>query len=195
MKLTTKFTLWYFGIMLFVLLIGGAIVYYEIQWKISQVEVSRHQRLNDIIAEQVRQWRGLYRASDAEAGDGHEDPGGFGAKGDEHFLYPRAGVESRVSDQEYRLLVTSFYTINGEHYRMTTYSFIPSFYQLLPGVVDSFKWILLLLLVLVIVSGWADLQIYPGAVQADDAGDPVFRSEATRRRSGCRRRGRPSSGN
>ena len=38
MKLTTKFTLWYFGIMLVVLLIGGAIVYYEIQWKISRVE-------------------------------------------------------------------------------------------------------------------------------------------------------------
>src|SRR5258708_31526018 len=55
MKLTTKFTLWYFGIMLVVLLIGGAIVYYEIQWKISRVEVVRHQRLNDIIALQIRQ--------------------------------------------------------------------------------------------------------------------------------------------
>jgi two-component system OmpR family sensor kinase len=53
---------------------------------------------------------------------------------------------------EYRLLVTSFYTIKGEHYRVTTYSFIPSFYQLLPGVVDSFKWILLVLLVLVLIS-------------------------------------------
>ena len=55
MKLTTKFTLWYFGIMLVVLLIGGAIVYNEIQWKISRVEVVRHERLNDLIAEQIRQ--------------------------------------------------------------------------------------------------------------------------------------------
>src|ERR1700712_233096 len=55
MKLTTKFTLWYFGIMLVVLLTGGAIVYHEIQWKISRVEVVRHQRLNDIIAQQIRQ--------------------------------------------------------------------------------------------------------------------------------------------
>src|SRR6201999_2664716 len=53
---------------------------------------------------------------------------------------------------EYRLLVTSFYIINGDHYRVTTYSFIPSFYQLLPGVVDSFQWILLVLLVLVVIS-------------------------------------------
>jgi len=50
-------------------------------------------------------------------------------------------------------VVTSFYLINGVHYRVMTYSFIPSFYQLLPGVVDSFKWILLVLLVLVIISG------------------------------------------
>ena len=54
---------------------------------------------------------------------------------------------------EYRLVVTSYYMINGSHYRVTSYSFIPSFYQLLPGVVDSFKWILLLLLVLVVISG------------------------------------------
>jgi signal transduction histidine kinase len=53
---------------------------------------------------------------------------------------------------EYRLMVTSYFQINGQYYRITTYSFIPSFYQLLPGVVDSFKWILLLLLVLVVVS-------------------------------------------
>jgi signal transduction histidine kinase len=54
---------------------------------------------------------------------------------------------------EYRLVVTSFYIINSRHYRISTYSFIPSFYQLLPGVVDSFKWILLLLLILVAISG------------------------------------------
>ncbi len=29
MRLSTKFTLWYFGIMLVVLLIGGGIVYYR----------------------------------------------------------------------------------------------------------------------------------------------------------------------
>jgi two-component system OmpR family sensor kinase len=55
--------------------------------------------------------------------------------------------------REFKLVVTSFYTIDGRHYKVTTYSFIPSFYQLLPGVVDSFKWILLVLLVLVVISG------------------------------------------
>ena len=152
MKLTTKFTLWYFGIMLVVLLIGGAIVYVEIQQKLTRVEVARHERLNDIIAEQVRQG-GDYtghptrkRATIARI-PADSVPTGVSSS------YSR-GIEWNPEFQtnEYRLLVTSYYTIRGEHYRIRTYSFIPSFYQLLPGVVDSFQWIFLLLLILVVVS-------------------------------------------
>ncbi|HTI10031.1 MAG TPA: HAMP domain-containing sensor histidine kinase [Puia sp.] len=153
MKLTNKFTLWYFGIMLVVLLIGGAIVYYEIQWKVGRVEVVRHQRLNDLIAQQIR-----------TGGDYSEHPT---RKRATVTLIPADSVPPGISSyytrgtdwnpefqaNEYRLVVTSFYTIRGLHYRISTYSYIPSFYQLLPGVVDSFKWILLLLLVLVGISG------------------------------------------
>lgn len=153
MRLTTKFTLWYFAIMLVVLLIGGAIVYYEIQWKVSEVEVVRHQRLNDLIARQIR-----------EGGDytGHPTrkramvallPADSVPKGNASFYTRGLAWNPEFQTDEYKLMVTSFYTIGGSHYRITTYSFIPSFYQLLPGVVDSFKWILLVLLVLVIVSG------------------------------------------
>ena len=153
MRLTTKFTLWYFGIMLVVLLIGGAIVYYEIQWKISRVEVARHERLNDIIAQQIR-----------EGGDYKDHPTRrratitrIPADSMPHGIssYYTRGVEwnPEFQGREYRLVVTSFYTIGDAHYRISTYSFIPSFYQLLPGVLDSFKWILLLLLVLVVISG------------------------------------------
>jgi signal transduction histidine kinase len=153
MRLTTKFTLWYFGIMLVVLLIGGAIVYYEIQWKLGEVEVARHQRLNDLIARQV-----------SEGGDytGHPTrkratvtmiPADSVPKGNASYYTRGLAWNPEFQTYEYKLMVTSFYTIGGAHYRITTYSFIPSFYQLLPGVVDSFKWILLVLLVLVIVSG------------------------------------------
>ena len=152
MKLTTKFTFWYFGIMLVVLLIGGAIVYYEIQWKIARVEVVRHQRLNDIIAEQIRRGGEYADNPTRKRATVTRIPADSVPKGVSTF-YTR-GLEWNPEFQatEYRLLVTSFYTIKGEHYRVTTYSFIPSFYQLLPGVVDSFKWILLVLLVLVVVS-------------------------------------------
>ena len=139
--------------MLVVLLIGGAIVYYEIQAKLSHVEVVRHQRLNDLIAEQIR------------AGGDHS--GHPTRKRATVTVIPADSIPPKLNSyytrgvdwnpefqrNEFKLVVTSFYFINGRHYRVTTYSFIPSFYELLPGVVDSFKWILLLLLVLVIISG------------------------------------------
>ncbi len=152
MKLTTKFTLWYFGIMLVVLLIGGAIVYYEIQWKISKVEVVRHERLNDLIAQQIRTGGDFSRHPTRKRATVDQVPADSMPKGLSTFYTRGIDWNPEFQTNEYRLLVTSFYTINGQHYRITTYSFIPSFYQLLPGVVDSFKWILLLLLVLVIVS-------------------------------------------
>ena len=155
MKLTVKFTLWYFGIMLVVLLIGGAIVYYEIQWKISRVEVVRHQRLNDLIARQIREGGDYTNHPTRKRAMVAPIPGDSMPKTGESASYYTRGIDwnPEFQTREFKLVVTSFYTIRGQHYRVTTYSFIPSFYQLLPGVVDSFKWILLLLLVLVIVSG------------------------------------------
>jgi len=139
--------------MLVVLLIGGAIVYYEIQWKISRVEVVRHQRLNDLIAQQIRQG-GDYRDHPTRKRATITVIPADSAPKDLSSFYTR-GIDWNPEFQrnEFKLVVTSFYLIGGRYYRVTTYSFIPSFYQLLPGVVDSFKWILLVLLVLVIVSG------------------------------------------
>ena len=152
MKLTTKFTLWYFGIMLFVLLIGGYIVYYEIQDKISRVEVVRHQRLNDLIAEQVRTGGDYSNHPTRKRATVTPIPADSVPKGISTFYTRGIDWNPEFQTNEYRLLVTSFYNIKGQWYRITTYSFIPSFYQLLPGVVDSFKWILLLLLILVVIS-------------------------------------------
>ena len=153
MRLTTKFTLWYFGIMLVVLLIGGAIVYHEIQWKISRVEVVRHERLNDIIAQQIRQGGDYTEHPTRKRATVAVIPRDSVPRGVASFYTRGVDWNPEFQSNEYKLVVTSFYAINGLHYRITTYSFIPSFYQLLPGVVDSFKWILLLLLVLVVISG------------------------------------------
>ncbi|HVU53916.1 MAG TPA: HAMP domain-containing sensor histidine kinase [Puia sp.] len=152
MKLTNKFTLWYFVIMLVVLLIGGAIVYYEIQWKVSRVEVVRHQRLNDLIAQQIRAGGDYSGSPTRKRATIDEIPADSMPKGDNSYYTRGIGWNPEFQVNEYRLVVTSFYAINGKYYRITTYSYIPSFYQLLPGVVDSFKWILLLLLVLVGIS-------------------------------------------
>ncbi len=153
MKLTNKFTLWYFGIMLVVLLIGGAIVYYEIQGKISRVEVVRHERLNDIIAQQIRSG-GDYTNHPTRKRVTISVLPADSVPGEGASYYTRGfSWNPEFQANEYKLVVTSFYTINGLHYRIMSYSFIPSFYQLLPGVVNSFQWILLVLLVLVVISG------------------------------------------
>ncbi|HTR29315.1 MAG TPA: HAMP domain-containing sensor histidine kinase [Puia sp.] len=153
MRLTTKFTLWYFGIMLVVLLIGGAIVYFEIQRKLTRVEVARHERLNDIIADQIRRGGNYTGDPTRKRATVAKIPVDSVPKEVKSFYTRGLDWNPEFQTNEYRLLVTSFYTIRGEHYRVTTYSFIPSFYQLLPGVVNSFQWILLVLLVLVVISG------------------------------------------
>jgi two-component system OmpR family sensor kinase len=151
-RLTTKFTLWYFGIMLVVLLIGGAIVYFEIQGKISRVEVVRHEGLNDLIAEQIRQGGDYRDHPTRKRATVTVIPADSVPRGGSSFFTRGIDWNPEFQRSEFKLVVTSYYFINGQHYRVTTYSFIPSFYRLLPGVVDSFKWILLLLLVLVVIS-------------------------------------------
>lgn len=153
MKLTNKFTLWYTAIMLVVLLIGGAIVYYEIQGKISRVEVVRHERLNDIIAQQIRAGGDYSNHPTRKRVSITIIPADSIPKGISTFYTRGYGWNPEFQANEYKLVVTSFYDINGQHYRISSYSFIPSFYQLLPGVVMSFQWILLLLLFLVGLSG------------------------------------------
>jgi len=139
--------------MLVVLLIGGAIVYNEIQWKISQVEVVRHQGLNDLIAGQIRQGGDFSNHPTRKRATVEVIPADSVPKDVTSFYTRGVDWNPEFQRNEFKLVVTSFYVINGRHYRVTTYSFIPSFYQLLPGVVDSFKWILLVLLVLVVISG------------------------------------------
>ena len=153
MRLTNKFTLWYFAVMLLVLLTGGAIVYNEIQWKVGRVEVVRHQRLNDLIAQQILSGGDYTNHPTRKRASIAIIPADSVPKGAASYYTRGLGWNPEFQANEYRLVVTSFYTIAGQHYRITTYSYIPSFYQILPGVVDSFKWILLLLLVLVGISG------------------------------------------
>ena len=138
--------------MLVVLLIGGAIVYHEIQDKISRVEVVRHQRLNDLIADQIRQGGDYRDHPTRKRATIAVVPADSVPKGMSSSFTRGIDWNPEFQRNEFKLMVTSYFLIDGKHYRITTYSFIPSFYQLLPGVVDSFKWILLVLLVVVVIS-------------------------------------------
>lgn len=139
--------------MLVVLLIGGGIVYYEIQWKLNEVEVARHRRLNDLIAQQIKEGGDFTGHPTRKRATIAEIPADS-IPGDTASFYTRGlAWNPEFQTDEYKLVVTSFYTIDGRHYRISTYSFIPSFFQMLPSVVNSFKWILLVLLILVVISG------------------------------------------
>ena len=139
--------------MLVVLLIGGAIAYYEIQWKLSEVEVARHRRLNDLIAQQIRDGGDFTGHPTRKRATVTVIPADSVPAGGASFYTRGFSWNPEFQTNEYKLVVTSFYTIGQLHYRISTYSFIPSFFQLLPSIVDSFKWILLVLLILVIISG------------------------------------------
>ncbi|HXD79465.1 MAG TPA: hypothetical protein VN616_16730, partial [Puia sp.] len=119
MKLTTKFTLWYLAIMLVVLLIGGYIVYYEIQDKISSVEVARHQRLNDLIAEQIRSGRDYSNHPTRKRATVARIPADSVPKGVSSYYTRGIDWNPEFQANEYRLMVTSFYPINGKYYRIT----------------------------------------------------------------------------
>src|SRR5579863_4428733 len=123
MKLTTKFTLWYFGIMLVVLLIGGAIVYFEIQRKLTNVEVVRHQRLNDLIAQQIRQGGDYTGHPTRKRATVTVIPADSASMGGASYYTRGVDWNPEFQTREFKLIVTSFYTIKGQHYRVTTYSF------------------------------------------------------------------------
>src|ERR1700744_2196478 len=97
------------------------------QCKVGQVEVMRHRRLNDLIATQIR-----------SGGDFRDHPTRKRATitglpqhsipRDLSSYYTRGpGWNPEFQTNEYKLIVTSLYNINGSYYRITTYSFIPSF--------------------------------------------------------------------
>src|SRR5882762_2701280 len=119
MKLTNKFTLWYFGVMLLVLLIGGAIVYYEIQWKIGRVEVVRHQRLNDLIAQQIRTGGDYSKHPTRKRATVSLIAADAMPKGFNSYYTKGLGWNPEFQANEFRLEVTSFYQIDGHYYRIT----------------------------------------------------------------------------
>src|ERR1700730_17148681 len=112
MRLTTKFTLWYFGIMLVVLLIGGAIVYFEIQRKLTRVEVARHERLNDIIAGQIRRGGDYTGDPTRKRATVAKIPVDSVPKGVASYYTRGLAWSPEFQTNEYRLLVTSYYLIN-----------------------------------------------------------------------------------
>jgi hypothetical protein len=106
--------------MLVVLLIGGAIVYHEIQAKISGVEVVRHQGLNDLIADQIRQGGDYRDHPTRKRATITVIPADSVPRGVSSYFTRGIDWNPEFQRDEFKLMVTSFYVIGGRHYRITT---------------------------------------------------------------------------
>ncbi len=151
MKLVNKFTLWYISITLFVMLIGGTIAYYRVKKEIDDGEIERLKNLNNKTAEQIR----LGVATELQTNGRPIEI----AKLDSNVVSNTCEVKEssfynpNINHKECRLTVNSYYTINDQSYRISSYNYVTKTSQILRGLISSFLLILLLLAVLIGISG------------------------------------------
>jgi two-component system OmpR family sensor kinase len=150
MKLMNKLSLWYLSLTLVVILIGGVFAYYQVKSEIDQAEIVRLQTLNDKIAEQIESGNRLNiqtngRPVEIVALDStiKENTSQIGEKS---FFNPD------IQHKECRLTVNSYYNINGEGYRISSYNYITKANEIFKGLLNSFIAILILLVILIAIS-------------------------------------------
>jgi len=150
MKLINKFTLWYISITLFVMLIGGTIAYYRVKKEIDEGEIERLKVLNGKTAEQIR----LGVATELQTNGRPIEI----VRIDSNVVSNTCEVvensfyNPNINHKECRLTVNSYYTIDGQSYRISSYNYVTKTSQILRGLISSFLLILLLLAVLIAIS-------------------------------------------
>ncbi len=150
MKLNYKFTLWYLSITFFVMLIGGAIVYYEVKHEIDNAEVGRLKRINDNLAAKLKD-KGVNDVEINKRAEIIEFEEPLPLQKSKVVYHSRWNTQLQC--KECKMVVSSFYTIAGKNYSISTYDYVVKSSEILAGVLGSFKWILVLLLLFVWVSG------------------------------------------
>jgi len=150
MKLINKFTLWYLCITLAAMLVGVAIAYNKVKSGIDEAEINRLKVYNDQMARQMQ--RGV-----------SPDTYMRGRPADIKLLLNEVPVKkyevlehsfynTMLQHKECRLTVTSFYKINGQYYSISSYNYITKAKEILEGLMSSFIWIFVILLVLTVLS-------------------------------------------
>ena len=144
MKLINKFTLWYLCITLVVILIGGVIAYHKVKNEIDRAEIARLKTLNNTVSE-------LMLKGDEISGftngrpiiitplDSAITPGSF-------YVTENSFFNTATQRKECRLTVNSYYSIGNRNYKIESYNYITKANEIFKGLLDSFFWILVLLL-------------------------------------------------
>jgi two-component system OmpR family sensor kinase len=146
MKLVNKFTLWYLCITLASMLVGVTIAYYKVKSGIDQAEIIRLKVYNDQMAIQLEKGKSpdLYmrgRPSEIKILE-NEIPV------NKYDVYEHSFYNTALQHKECRLTVSSYYKINGKYYSISSYNYVTKANEILMGLLNSFIWNLVILLVL-----------------------------------------------
>lgn len=146
MKLVNKFTLWYLCFTLASMMVGLTVAYFKVKSGIDQAEVNRLKVYNDLMAKQIAKgdspdvyMRG--RPSEIKILN-NEIPV------NKHEIFEHTFYNTQLQHRECRLTVNSFYKINGKYYSISSYNYITKANEIIKGLLNSFIWNIVLLLIL-----------------------------------------------
>ena len=150
MKLINKLSLWYLGLTLVVIVIGGVFAYYQVKGEIDRAEIIRLQTLNDKIAEQIKSGHRL----DIQTNGRPVEIVALDTSFTQNFsnTTERSFFNPDIQHKECRLTVNSYYKINNESYRISSYNYITKANEIFKGLLNSFLAILILLAILIAVA-------------------------------------------
>ncbi len=149
MKLVDKFTLWFIGIVILVTPVSMYISYYNIKEKINEAEVMRLKEVNDKAAAQLRAGKTprLYLSDRPVEITKLSKLPETNVQVNEYKSY-----NEELKQNECRLDVHSFYTINGINYKISSYNYITKGEQIVAGMLRAVFWKMLLIIVFVAIS-------------------------------------------
>ncbi|SEM74973.1 Signal transduction histidine kinase [bacterium A37T11] len=152
MKLASKFTLWFLGILILITPITITIGYYYIHQKIDQAETERLQTINDLVASQVKNGfkPAAYTLGRPVNIRRFKGPLPAALKQTERSSF----FNKDLNRQDCRLTVTSYYHINSQNYQISSYDYIVKADEILSGMMRGVIWkIILITLAMAITAG------------------------------------------
>lgn len=149
MKLVDKFTLWFLGVIVVTTPITSYICLNNIERKIDDVEIARLKIVNTKAAARMADGTTVNIPRDASFTTFTLLPT---LPADSFRIRKDPDPDGNHQSMESRLTVSTFMTINGKPYEVTTSSYIPASRQILNAILDTVAWKLLLIILCVAVS-------------------------------------------
>lgn len=147
MKLVDKFTIWFIVITSIVLVVGGLIVFSQVQNEVDQEAIRRLKSQIDNIALQLKEGHepDELKSEYVQITEIPRDLPAIGLNVYDTMAVFRQGMQAL----DRKLTVESSYLIGDNHYKISMYDFVAEPDEIADGVRESIGWIFLMLLVIV----------------------------------------------